>query len=182
MLMFWKKCIRQWVIPLRPRSWRRRPPMSLMFPEESAPDLAEELGRHPDIAGDLVLRHALGHEWIFLQELFVSLFRGLGDGRIKTLLQYAQRSLYEEPVHMLEGGDLFEQFIFPREVEGQQFAVFDGFDEKIRWLPVRKAGEIAYPPVFHGEEEDRLDAFLVQVIATDTTLDDKGLEVADPAL
>src|ERR1700744_834493 len=83
-----------------------------MFLEQCTSYFAEEFGRDADIPCDLVLRYPLGDERIFFEELFITFFRGLGNGGVESLLQDAERSLDQQPEHPFECGYLFEQLAF----------------------------------------------------------------------
>ena len=144
-----------------------------------AANFAEEFGGDADITGDLVLGHALRDLRIFVEELQVTFLRRLRDGSIEALLENAQRALDEQAEHPFEGGDLFEEQGFAGVVDGKQFAVFDGFDKEVRGTAFGEAGQVAHPPIFDGEEKDRLRSFFVQVIGPDTAFQDKGLKIAN---
>lgn len=119
--------------------------------------------------------------WITFEELQIAFFGGLGDGAIESLLQDAEGALDEEPKHPFERGDLLEEPVLAGIVDGEQFAFFEGFDKQIRRLAFGEAGDITGPPVLYGEEEDGLDAFLVQIVGADTAFNDEGFEIADLA-
>jgi len=144
----------------------------------SAADLTEEFGGDADITGDLVLGDTLGDQGVFFHELEVAFFGCLGDGGVETLLQDAECALDHYSEHTFEGRYLFEEPAFAFVVDRKEFAIFDGLYKEIGWFLFGKAGQVAYPPVFYGEQEDGLDSVLVDVITPDATFQDKGLEVA----
>src|ERR1700733_13745650 len=153
-----------------------------MFLEHRAPYLAQELRRYPDIPRDLMLCHPLGDQRIFLKELYISFLRRFRDRGIKSLLEHSQRTLYQQPEHPFECGHLLKQQGLAPVIDGQHLAVFKRFDKQLGRLPLRKTADIAYPPVLYRKEQDGLHPFLVEIIGPDTSLDDKGLEIADLSL
>lgn len=153
----------------------------LVFFIHSASDFGKEFGGDTDVACDLVLGYPLGDLRVFFQELEVAFFCRLGNGGVEALLEDAEGALDEKAEHAFEGGYLLEEQGFVLVVDREQLAVLDGLDEEVGGFLFRKTGQVAYPPVFNGEEEDGLYAFLVDIVASDTAFEDEGFEVADLA-
>ncbi len=143
----------------------------------SAADFAQEFGGYADVTCDLVLGDALGDQRVFFHELEITLFGSLGNGSIETLLQDAEGALDHYTEHMFEGRYLFEEPAFAFVVDRKELTILKGLYKKIGWFLFGKAGQVAYPPVFHGKQEDGFDPVLIDVITPDTTFQDKGLEV-----
>lgn len=93
------------------------------------------------------------------------------------MLKDAQCALDQYAEHMFEGRYLFEEPAFVFVVDRKEFAIFDGLNKEIGWFLFGKAGQVAYPPVFHCKQEDGFDPVLVDVITPDATFQNKGLEV-----